>query len=69
MAVLAGMAGAEGAYYNVLINLESLQELDQSAEPDFLAETLGRAQKAMARCEELAAEHAVSGQEAAGRRP
>ncbi len=55
VAVLTGLAGAEGAYYNVLINLEGLQELDQSAEPGFLAETLSRAKEAMAECETLAA--------------
>jgi glutamate formiminotransferase / formiminotetrahydrofolate cyclodeaminase len=55
VAVLTGLAGAEGAYYNVLINLEGLQELDQSAEPDFLKETLARAKTAMAKCEALAA--------------
>jgi glutamate formiminotransferase/formiminotetrahydrofolate cyclodeaminase len=57
VAVLAAMTGAEGAYYNVLINLESLAGCDQSAEPAFAAETLARAKKAQARCEDLAAEH------------
>ena len=56
VATLTGLAGAEGAYYNVLINLDGLRELDQSAAPDFLAETLGRAKKAMADCEALAAD-------------
>ncbi|PID80748.1 glutamate formimidoyltransferase [bacterium DOLZORAL124_64_63] len=55
VAVLTAMTGAEGAYYNVLINLEGLKDLDQSAEPEFFDETLARAKKAMARCEELAA--------------
>jgi len=56
VAVLTGLAGAEGAYYNVLINLEGLKELDQSAEPAFLKETLERAKKAMGECEALAAQ-------------
>lgn len=56
VAALTGLAGAEGAYYNVLINLESLRDLDQSAEPDFPTETRRQATAALARCEELAAE-------------
>jgi hypothetical protein len=48
------MAGAEGAYYNVLINVESLKGLDQDEDPDFLPTTLAAARKALARCEELA---------------
>jgi glutamate formiminotransferase/formiminotetrahydrofolate cyclodeaminase len=55
VAALAGMAGAEGAYYNVLINLDGLRALDQSAEPDFVAATRRRAADALDRCEELAA--------------
>jgi len=55
VAVLAAMAGAEGAYYNVLINLEGLKDLDQSDEPGFLDDTLGRARQALAACEVLAA--------------
>jgi glutamate formiminotransferase len=55
VAVLTGLAGAEGAYYNVLINLDGLRELDQSAAPEFFADTLGRAKRAMAECETLAA--------------
>jgi glutamate formiminotransferase/formiminotetrahydrofolate cyclodeaminase len=55
VAVLAAMTGAEGAYYNVLINLESLEGCDQSEEPDFARETLARARAAMAGCEEKAA--------------
>ncbi|MBU8870114.1 MAG: glutamate formimidoyltransferase [Gemmatimonadales bacterium] len=54
VAVLTSLAGAEGAYYNVLINLEGLQELDQSEEPGFLGETRSRARDTMARCEEMA---------------
>ncbi|RKZ18587.1 glutamate formimidoyltransferase [bacterium] len=57
VAILSGLAGAEGAYYNVLINLDSLQNLDQGGEPEFLAETLEAARSAMARCEELATRH------------
>lgn len=56
VAVLTALAGAEGAYYNVLINLDGLKDLDQSGEPGFLEETLGRARKAMAESETLAAE-------------
>ncbi len=56
VAVLTALAGAEGAYYNVLINLDGLKELDQSGEPGFLEETLGRAKNAMAESETLAAE-------------
>ncbi len=54
VAVLTAMAGAEGAYYNVIINLESLKALDQSEEPDFLPATRKAASAALARCEELA---------------
>ncbi len=54
VAVLTGMTAAEGAYYNVLINLESLKECDTSAEPGFGAETLARAKAVMAECEDLA---------------
>jgi len=53
VAALSGMAGAEGAYYNVLINLESLRELDQSAEPDFTQDTRERAVTALGTCEKL----------------
>ena len=52
VALLSGMAGAEGAYYNVLINLDALKDLDQGGEPGFLTETLAAAKTAMARCEE-----------------
>jgi glutamate formiminotransferase/formiminotetrahydrofolate cyclodeaminase len=55
VAVLTALTGAEGAYYNVLINLAGLADLDQSDEPDFAAETRRRAGELMARCEELAA--------------
>ncbi len=56
VAVLTALAGAEGAYYNVLINLEGLKELDQGGEPGFYDDALERARKAMAECEALAAE-------------
>jgi len=56
VAVLTALAGAEGAYYNVLINLDGLKELDQSGEPGFFDDTLARARNAMAESEALAAE-------------
>lgn len=55
VAVLTALTGAEGAYYNVLINLEGLKELDQSEAPDYFDETLDQAKATMAICEELAA--------------
>ncbi len=55
VAVLTALAGAEGAYYNVIINLESLRALDQAEEPDFPAATRRAAAAALARCEEKAA--------------
>ena len=55
VAVLTALAGAEGAYYNVIINLESLQGLDQGEEPGFAAATREAAGAALERCEELAA--------------
>jgi len=51
---LVGMAGAEGAFYNVLINLDALGELDQSADPEFAKTTRKRALAAMEKCEERA---------------
>jgi len=54
VAGLTALAGAEGAYYNVLINLESLKDMDQSEDSEFYAETLDAAKKAMALCEENA---------------
>ncbi len=56
VAVLTALAGAEGAYYNVLINLDGLKDLDQSGEPGFFEDTLSRARKAMAESESLASE-------------
>ncbi len=54
VAALAALAAAEGAYYNVLINLGSLAGLDQSAEADFAAETRARAAAALADAARLA---------------
>ncbi|MGD9549031.1 MAG: glutamate formimidoyltransferase [Candidatus Krumholzibacteriia bacterium] len=54
VAVLTALAGAEGAYYNVLINLDALKSLDQSGEPAFMADTRKRAVAAMAACEAAA---------------
>jgi len=54
VAVLTARAAAEGVYYNVLINLASLQDLDQSAEPGFDQTTREAAVASLARCEELA---------------
>jgi glutamate formiminotransferase/formiminotetrahydrofolate cyclodeaminase len=51
---LVAMAAAEGAFYNVLINLDGLEELDQSAEPEFAEETRKRAREALEKCEEHA---------------
>lgn len=55
VAALCAAGGAEGAYYNVLINLASLQELPQNEAPEFMAETRERAVAAQQRCEELQA--------------
>lgn len=55
VAALTAMSGAEGAYYNVLINLASLAELDQSAKPDFSAETRQQATTALVAVSDLAA--------------
>jgi glutamate formiminotransferase/formiminotetrahydrofolate cyclodeaminase len=52
VAALTGLAGAEGAYYNVLINLASLADLDQSEQPEFAADVRKRAAAALAACEE-----------------
>jgi glutamate formiminotransferase/formiminotetrahydrofolate cyclodeaminase len=54
VAGLAASAGAEGAYYNVIINLQSLKELDSSTEPGFSAEARRTADATLRRCEELA---------------
>jgi glutamate formiminotransferase/formiminotetrahydrofolate cyclodeaminase len=55
VAILTAMTAAEGAYYNVLINLEGLAACDNSEAPEFAAETLAKAKAAMAESEELAA--------------
>jgi glutamate formiminotransferase / formiminotetrahydrofolate cyclodeaminase len=51
VATLTALAAAEGAYYNVMINLVSLQGLDQSEAPSFAAEARVRATEALAACE------------------
>jgi glutamate formiminotransferase / formiminotetrahydrofolate cyclodeaminase len=51
VAVLCASAGAEGAYYNVLINLAALAALDQSEEPEFLARTRQEATALMQTCD------------------
>ncbi len=55
VAVLTALAGAEGAYYNVLINLAGLADMDQSGEPTYLDETRKAAVALMGTCEEKAA--------------
>jgi glutamate formiminotransferase/formiminotetrahydrofolate cyclodeaminase len=55
VAVLAALAGAEGAYYNVLINLAGLKDLDQSEAPEFLTDTRAAAAQLMQACEDGAA--------------
>ncbi len=55
VAVLTALSGAEGAYYNVLINLAGLADMDQSEEPDYLAGTRRTAAALMSTCEEKAA--------------
>jgi glutamate formiminotransferase / formiminotetrahydrofolate cyclodeaminase len=52
VAALTGLAAAEGAFYNVMINLVSLQTLDQSEAPGFVAEARARAVASLATCEE-----------------
>ena len=54
--MLTALSGAEGAYYNVLINLDSLSDLDQSAEPDFAADIRLKAGGMLTLCENRAAE-------------
>ena len=53
---MTALSGAEGAYYNVLINLESLAELDQSGEPDFSGTIRQKAGEILSGCEKRAAE-------------
>jgi glutamate formiminotransferase/formiminotetrahydrofolate cyclodeaminase len=54
VAALTARGGAEGAYYNVLINLASLATLDTPEEPDFPQEARRRAEAALAGCEQRA---------------
>jgi glutamate formiminotransferase / formiminotetrahydrofolate cyclodeaminase len=63
VAVLCASAGAEGAYYNVLINLAALPDLGASADPDFVPRARRRATELMGDCEEktLAARRAIRG--------
>jgi len=63
VAVLCGMAGAEGAYDNVLINLAALGDLDASGDPGFVPRARERASALMAACEEtaVAARRAIRG--------
>ena len=55
VAILTALTAAEGAYYNVLINLDGLRELDGSEAPEFYDATLTQAREVMARCEDMAA--------------
>lgn len=48
VAVLTALAAAEGAWYNVMINLAALAALDQSEDPGFAAAARGRANAALA---------------------
>ncbi len=54
VAALCAGAAAEGAYYNVLINLAQLAALDQSAEPEFAARTRKESSGLMDACEQKA---------------
>ncbi|HOX26219.1 MAG TPA: glutamate formimidoyltransferase [Candidatus Krumholzibacteria bacterium] len=51
VAVLTAMAAAEGAYYNVVVNLAALAGADQREAPDFAAETREAANRLLAACE------------------
>ncbi|MBU1072669.1 cyclodeaminase/cyclohydrolase family protein, partial [bacterium] len=53
VAALCAGSGAEGAYYNVLINLASLAGLPQDEEPEFVAEVRRRAAAARQHCVDL----------------
>ncbi len=63
VAVLCAGAGAEGAYYNVLINLAALEELDPSGDPDFVSRAHRQAVELMRTCEAkaVAARRAIRG--------
>lgn len=52
VAALTALAAAEGAYYNVLINLASLADLDQSEQPSFSTEVRRQAATALRTCQE-----------------
>jgi glutamate formiminotransferase/formiminotetrahydrofolate cyclodeaminase len=54
VAALTARCGAEGAFYNILINLASLAGLDSTAEPGFPDEARRRAEAALAQCEQRA---------------
>ncbi len=54
VAVLCAAAAAEGAYYNVLINLAALTDLDASADPGFVTQARARSNDLMGVCEEKA---------------
>lgn len=54
VAALTALTGAEGAYYNVLINLEGLSDLPSDDAPEFFSETLAKARAVMGVCEEKA---------------
>ncbi len=54
VAVLCAAAAAEGAYYNVLINLAALTDLDASADPGFVTQARARSSDLMGVCEEKA---------------
>ncbi len=56
VAALAAQAAAEGAYFNVLINLGALPAFDQSAEPDFSDRARAAAARDLAAAEALTAE-------------
>ncbi len=55
VAALTAIAGAEGAFYNVLINLAALKDLDDAEEPGFAKDARVRANTAMAEAEDAAA--------------
>ena len=55
VAVLTAMAAAEGAYYNVMINLASLAALDQSEAPRLRDRRPRAGRRGADRCEEQAA--------------
>jgi glutamate formiminotransferase/formiminotetrahydrofolate cyclodeaminase len=54
VAALTLLTGAEGAYYNVLINLNALKGLDPGDDPEFSPRTRAEATRLMAECGRLA---------------